>query len=120
MVRAVSPEQVAVSGTPRSGVSLTPSMNGTVVDIFVTSFQMASDLPKQPLCSENATSGGGAPLRACDLDNTSDNVSPYRYRELTGQPAPQTFLRMLIVTGRNAPNEATQVSRQLLSTLVFY
>jgi hypothetical protein len=120
VVRAVSPEQVAVSGTPRTGTSLTPAIAGSVVDIYVTSYQLSADLPKQPVCSGAATAVGGVPVAACDLDNAADSTAPYRYRALYGRPSAETFLHVLITLGRNVTNEQAQTARQIASTVVFY
>ena len=120
MVRVVSPQQVAVSGTPRTGTSLTPASAGSVVDIYVTSYQITADLPKQPLCSGASTSVGRVVVAACDLDNTEATNSPFRYRALYGRLSEDTFLHVLITLGKSVTNEQAQTARQIPSTVVFY
>jgi hypothetical protein len=119
-VRTVSPEQVAVSGTPRTGTALTPAAAGSVVDIYVTSYQLSADLPKQPMCTAPTIAVGGVPVAACDLDNATDNSAPFRYRALYGRPSNETFLHVLVTLGRNVTNEQAQTARQIASTVVFY
>jgi hypothetical protein len=118
-VRAVSSEQVAVSGTPRTGRSLTPSSKGSVVDIFVTSYQITADTPKQPTCSQQSQVGRVA-VAACDLDNSTDSRAPFRYRALYGRPNDDTFLLVLVTLGKDVTNEGAQLARQISSTVVFY
>jgi hypothetical protein len=119
-VRAVSADQVAVSGTPRTGTSLTPSTNGSVVDILVTSTQITADTPKQPVCSGAATSVGRVVVAACDLDNTVDPRAPFRYRALYGRPNDASFLMVLVTLGKDVSNEQAQLARQVSATIVFY
>jgi hypothetical protein len=119
-VRAVSTEQMAVSGTPRVGASLSPSLTGSVVDIFITSYQITADLPKQPLCSGAASGVGGVVVAACDLDNASDARAPFRYRALYGRPNGESFLLVVVTLGKDVTNEQAQLARQISSTVVFY
>jgi hypothetical protein len=118
-VRAVSGEQVAVSGTPRTGASLTPSNNGSVVDILVTSYQITADTPKPVPCGQQ-TSVGRVVVAACDLDNTADARAPFRYRALYGRPNDNSFLLVLVTLGKDVSNEHAQLARQISSTVVFY
>ena len=118
-VRAVSAEQAAVSGTPRTGASLTPSTNGSVVDILVTSYQITADTPKQPVCGQQ-TSVGRVVVAACDLDNSTDARAPFRYRALYGRPNDNSFLLVLVTLGKDVTNEQAQLARQIAATVVFY
>jgi hypothetical protein len=120
MVRVVSPQQVAVSGTPRTGTSLTPAGAGSVVDIYVTSYQITAELPKQPLCSSGSMSVGRVVVAACDLDNTEATSAPFRYRALYGRLSEDTFLHVLVTLGKSVTNEQAQTARQIASTVVFY
>lgn len=119
-VRAVSREQAAVSGTPRVGASLTPSANGSVVDILVTSYQITADTPKPAVCSGAASTVGRVVVAACDLDNAADSRAPFRYRALYGRPNGESFLMVLVTLGKDVSNEQAQLARQISSTVVFY
>jgi hypothetical protein len=119
VVRAVSAEQVAVSGTPRTGSSLTPSTSGSVVDIIVTSYQITPETPKPLVCGAS-TLVGRVVVAACDLDNVTDTRAPFRYRALYGRPDDQTFLLVLVTLGKDVSNEQAQLARQISATVVFY
>jgi hypothetical protein len=120
MVRVVSAEQAIVSGTPRTGTSLSPATNGSVVDIYVTSYQVSADLPRQPACTSPTATIGGVTVATCDLDNTSSSNAQFRYRAYYGRLNVDTFVHVLVTLGRNVSNEGAQTARQIAATIVFY
>jgi hypothetical protein len=120
MARLVSPEQLFVSGTPRTGTVLSPASNSAVVDVYVTSYQVSADLPRQPVCTAPSTMIAGIVVAQCELDNTASSNAPYRYRAYYGRLNVDTFVHVLVTLGKDASNQLAQTARQVAATLVFY